>query len=415
MKQEKIIAAADILATQMNHWTLFSVLATAAVISGTKPPLALWAVCGLLPVLFFLIRRYTNRFLLLAGSHLLCLALLFNIPIASLAVRLLFCLYGIGLALCSFSLRIRTKERLDEAIVPALAIGITALSLFLLHYRKHTGADFYFIGVISIYFTCYYIRCYLKNYLYFIRVNAGSTGRIPRREIFLTGTRLSLLYTLSGIAAILLLSDLNWLSWLFEAVRKGFLWLREHGFFAFLASLFDRVPEHFSEPMQRPAPDNSAVMAFSEGEPGLFWQVLERMIEILVPIFFLFLLLYALFRFVRMVWERFRHKKLFAKETASEDSHDIREHYEIKQEKGDSVRFLSFLKPKERIRRIYKQRIGARRKDLRDSRPARPFDSYTARECGNLLHAETLSLLYEKARYSNMECTRDDVRSAAGK
>ncbi len=43
MKQEKIIAAADILATQMNHWTLFSVLATAAVISGTKPPLALWA------------------------------------------------------------------------------------------------------------------------------------------------------------------------------------------------------------------------------------------------------------------------------------------------------------------------------------------------------------------------------------
>ncbi len=44
MKQEKIIAAADILATQMNHWTLFALVAAAAVLSGKKPPLALWTV-----------------------------------------------------------------------------------------------------------------------------------------------------------------------------------------------------------------------------------------------------------------------------------------------------------------------------------------------------------------------------------
>lgn len=212
MKQEKIIAAADILATQMNHWTLFALVAAAAVLSGKKPPLALWTVCGLLPVLFFFIRRYTNSFLLLAGSHLLCLLLLFVVPVSGLALKLLLCFYGIGLVFCSFSLRIRTEERLDEIIVPAVAVGIIALTLFLLRFRGHGEADYYFIGMVIFYFICYYIRCYFNNYLSFIYVNASCTGYIPRQKIFAAGTRLSLLFILSGMAAILLLSNLDWLA-----------------------------------------------------------------------------------------------------------------------------------------------------------------------------------------------------------
>lgn len=416
MKQEKIIAGADILATQMNHWTFFSIVTAAAILFGQKPPLALWAACSILPVLFFFIRRYTNSFLIMAGSHLLCLVLLFALPVPGLAVKIPLCLYGVGLAVYSFSLRIRTEERLDEAIAPAVAVGIIALSLFLLHYGEHSEADFYYIIITAFYFVCYYIRCYFNNYRYFITVNTGSTGYIPRQEIFSTGTRLSLLFVLSGMAAILLLSNLDWLAWFFKTLKQGILWLREHGVFAFLASLFYQDPEEQpSEQMPDIGPANPSSMVLEMGEPGLFWQILERIMEILVPLALFLLLLFFLFRFFQMVRERFRNKKIFTREDAFDGSRDIREKYEIKKEKKTQKNFFVFLNPTEKIRRIYKQRIGAKRKEFIKGTAAQSFESYTARECGNLFQEETLSLLYEKARYSNVECNRKDVKSALRK
>lgn len=415
MKQEKIIAGADILATQMNHWTFFSIVTAAAILSGQKPPLALWAACSILPVLFFLIRRYTNSFLMMAGSHFLCLVLLFALPVPGLAVKIPLCLYGVGLAVYSFSLRIRTEERLDEAIAPAVAVGIIALSLFFLHYGEHSEVDFYYIIITAFYFIYYYIRCYFNNYRYFMTVNTGSTGYIPRQEIFSTGTRLSLLFILSGMAAILLLSNLDWLAWFFRTLKQGIIWLREHGVFAFLASLFYREPEQPPEQMPDVGPANPSGMALEMGEPGLFWQILERIMEILVPLALFLLLLFFLLRFFRMVRERFRQKKIFAKEVSFDGSRDIREKYEIKKKKKTQKYFLVFLNPTEKIRRIYKQRIGAKRKDIIKDMPDQPFESYTARECGNLLQEKMLSLLYEKARYSNMECNREDVKRALRK
>lgn len=416
MKQEKIIAAADILATQLNHWTLFSIAAAAAVLTGRKPPIALWAFCGLLPILFFLVRRYTNSFLLLAGSHFPCILLLFAAPVPGLGLKIILCLYGIGLAACSFSLRIRTEERLDEIIAPPAAVGIIALTLFLLHFRKYTEADIYFIGITAFYFTCYYIRCYLQNYLIFMSVNATSTGYIPRHKIFAAGIRLSLLCILSGMAAVLLLSNLDWLARIFEILRRGLLWLREQGFFAFLASLLAGKEEHFSEPMPDRIPASSAGIYLEPGEPGLFWQILENVIEILVPLFLLGLLLFALYRFIQMIRERFLLKKIFTKDDTGDDDRDIRERYEAKPEKKESEpkAFFVFLNPADKIRRIYKQRIGSKKDRLQQNGRGtdQPFESYTARECGNLLREEKLSLLYEKARYSDMECTREDVRNA---
>lgn len=415
MKQEKIIAGADILATQMNHWTFFSIVTAMAILFGQKPPLALWGACSLLPVLFFFIRRYTNRFLIMAGSHLLCLVLLFALPVPGLAVKIPLCLYGVGLTVYSFSLRLRTKERLDEAIAPAVAVGIIALSLFLLHYEEPSEVDFYYIIIAAFYFICYYIKCYFDNYCYFMTVNTGSTGYIPRREIFSTGTRLSLLFILSGMAAILLLSNLDWLAWFFRTIKQGLLWLREHGFFAFLASLFYQEPEQPPEQMPDVGPASPSGMALEMGEPGLFWQILERIMEILVPLALFLLLLFFLFRFFQMVRERFRQKKIFTKEDVFDGSRDIREKYEIKKEKKTQKNFFAFLSPTEKIRRIYKQRIGAKRKDTVKKIPTQSFDSYTARECGSLFQEETLSLLYEKARYSNMACSREDVKSALRK
>lgn len=414
-KQEKIIAGADILATQMNHWTLFSIAITVAILGKREPPFALWTLCAFLPVLFFLIRRYTNRFLLMAGSHLLCLILLFSSPVSGLAVKILLILYGIGLTVYSFSLRIRTEERLDGIISPPAAVGIIAFSLFLLHYEEHFEADPYFTSIIVFYFICYYIRCYFQHYLYFLTVNTGSTGYIPRREIFLSGARLSATFTLFGMAAVLLVSNWNWLAQLFRALKQGIIWLRDKGFFALIASFFQQESEQPPAQMGELSPAAPASMALEAGEPGLFWQILEKVIGILVPVLLLLLLGLFLFRFIKMMCERFRHKKLFVNGVSADNSRDIREKYEMKKEEKAQRGFWTFLNPTERIRRIYKQRIWAKRGNLLNGENARQLNTYTARECGSLLQEEQLARIYEKARYSGEECTREDIRKASGK
>ena len=386
-KQEKIIAGADILATQMNHWTLFSIAITVAILGKREPPFALWTLCAFLPVLFFLIRRYTNRFLLMAGSHLLCLILLFSSPVSGLAVKILLILYGIGLTVYSFSLRIRTEERLDGIISPPAAVGIIAFSLFLLHYEEHFEADPYFTSIIVFYFICYYIRCYFQHYLYFLTVNTGSTGYIPRREIFLSGARLSATFTLFGMAAVLLVSNWNWLAQLYRALKQGIIWLRDKGFFALIASFFQQESEQPPAQMGELSPAAPASMALEAGEPGLFWQILEKVIGILVPVLLLLLLGLFLFRFIKMMCERFRHKKLFVNGVSADNSRDIREKYEMKKEEKAQRGFWTFLNP----------------------------NSYTSRECGSLLQEEQLARIYEKARYSGEECTREDIRKASGK
>lgn len=415
LKQEKIIAGADILATQMNHWTLFSIVITAAILGKREPPFALWTVCALLPVLFFLIRRYTNHFLIMAGSHLLCLVLLFSAPVSGLAVKSLVYLYGIGLTISSFSLRIRTEERLDGIISPTVAVGIIALSLFLLHYDKHFGSDICFIGITTLYFICYYIRSYFLNYLYFLTVNTGSTGYIPRREIFLSGAKLSAAFTLSGMAAVLLASNWGWLAQLFRAFKEGIIWLREKGFFALIASFFQQESERPPTRMGNLSPANPASMALEPGEAGLFWQILEKVIGFLVPVLLLLLLGLFLFRFIKMVCERFRQKKIFMKSLSTDNTRDIREKYEIKKETRTQRGFFAFLNPTERVRRIYKQRVWAKRGSLINKENTRLLRTYTARECGNLLCEEQLAIVYEKARYSGDECTREDVKRASGK
>ena len=416
MKQEKIIAWSDILATQMNHWTLFSIAAMASIIAGvTAPPVVLWLFCGLIPIFFFFIRRYTNGFFTMALSHTVCLVLFFFLPYPNLITKIMFCLYGIGLFINSFVIRLRTKERLDEAIPPPAAVGIIAVPLFVLYYQEHPGFDIYYIAMAAIYFICYYIRYYLQHYLYFMTVNANSTGYIPHKEIFASGIRLTGIFSFFAVILLVLFSDIGWLSSLARQLKNGIIWLREHGVFAWLASLFDKEYEPMTNQGNNAEQLSSGFMPLELGEPGLFWVVLEKATLIIVPIVIACLLCFALFQFIKMIKEIFRKKRMIDEETSGKSIRDIRETYEIKKEKGAQKEFFAFLSPAERIRRIYKQRIWTKRAGLNAKGNVNPLHTYTARECGLLLSENELALVYEKARYSDAKCTRDDVKRASAK
>ncbi|MCM1387796.1 MAG: DUF4129 domain-containing protein [Bacillus sp. (in: Bacteria)] len=416
MKQERITELADIFAIQMNHWTLFSIASAIGIMTGkTAPFVALWLLCSLIPIFFFYIRRYTNGFPAMAISHIVCLVLLFNMPVSNQAVKVIMCIYGIGLFINSFYIRLRKEERLDEAFPPPVAIGIIAVSAFVLHYEEYVTWDLYYIALVAVYFIFYYLRYYLQHYLHFMSVNSGSTGYIPRREIFMSGVKLSAVFILIGVGILTLFSDINWLGWIFGQLKNGIIWLREHGLFAWIASLFKKTFDPLVEQTGGAEPGGSGLMPLEPGEPGLFWVVLEKAVFTIVPIVLICLLCFALFRFIMMAKKLFRQKRSFSKEIKEEEARDIREAYELKTEKKKRRDFFTFLSPTERIRHIYKQRIRSKRSILSEKTDAQPLNTYTARECGALLSENRLARIYEKARYSDMPCTREDVKRAAGK
>lgn len=416
MKQEKIIIWADILATQMNHWTFFAIAMAVSIMSGMgKPPFFAWFVCGFVPILFFFIRRYTNNFPAMAGSHALCLALLFFIPVSNIAAKITLIIYEIGLILYSFHSRLRTEERLDEKLAPPAAVGIIALSLFVLHYEEYTGWDMYYIAMTAFYFICYYIRYYLQQYLYFITVNSGSTGYIPRREIFASGAKLTGIYALLGVTALVLFSNIDWLAWLFGQLKNGIVWLREHGVFAWIASLFAKENKPPITQTGTPETVSPGFLPLEMGEPGLFWVILEKTALTILPIALIALLCFAIIRCIKILKALFRKKRALHEEISADDSLDIREKYEIKKEKEARKEPFVFLNPTQRIRRIYKQRIWAKRERITTKENAYLLSTYTARECGNLLFEEQLAQIYEKARYSGVTCTKEDVKKAVGK
>ncbi|MCM1254187.1 MAG: hypothetical protein NC321_15310 [Clostridium sp.] len=416
MKQERITELADILAIQMNHWTLFSIAAAIGIMTGkTAPFVALWLLCSLIPIFFFYIRRYTNGFPAMAISHIVCLVLLFNMPVSNHTIKVIMCIYGIGLFINSFYIRLRKEERLDEAFPPPVAIGIIAVSDFVLHYEEYVTWDFYYIVLVAVYFILYYLRYYLQHYLHFMTVNSGSTGYIPRREIFMSGVKFSTAFVLIGVGILALFSDINWLGWIFGQLKNGIIWLREHGLFAWIASLFKKTFDPLVEQTGGAEPGSSGLMPLEPGETALFWVVLEKAVFTIVPIVLICLLCFALFHFIMMARELFRKKRSLNKEIFVEASGDIRESYDIKKKKEKQRDFFAFLSPAERIRRIYKQRIRAKRAILSEKKDAQPLNTYTARECGALLSENQLARVYEKARYSDMPCTREDVKKATGK
>lgn len=413
MKQEKIIFWIDVLITQMNHWALFSAVAALSLILGvTKPPAALWLVCGLLPILFFSVRRYTNGFLIMAGSHILCLILLFLVPIPDRGIKIILCLYGIGWVIYSFLVRLRTKDRLDGEIPPVAAVGIIAVFLFFLHYQKIEKWDMYYAGMIAVYFTCYYMKHYFLHYLHFMTVNESSAGYIPRKEIFTSGTKLTGIFTLFVASVLLLAADIGWVTWIVSQLRSAAIWLRNIilKVLAMLLSQDTQAPVEAEPELQETF---SGGMLPEAGETGLLWQILDKIIMTVVPLLFILLLCYGLFRLIKLLRERFRGKQDLMRERGIENSRDIREKYEAEKKMKTHRDFFAFLNPAERIRHIYKQKIWANRNSLAAKGDYGLLQIYTARECGNLLSEELLAQTYEKARYSQEKCTKDDVKRAS--
>ncbi len=408
MRKEPIIILREILVTQMNHWILFFAGATVLGLwRAEEPALWKWIIYSLIPLLFFAVRRYTDRVLTFILTHVAVIAAGFMIPCKSVADMVLYCILAAAYTVASVYCKVTNKEGIDgvlPVVIPVFAAG--GCMLLLRHYRPGLLGEMYYLVPIIIFYGVNFLRIYLERYLHFLTVNQNSTGHIPAKEMFGTGFFQVLLLSAGMSGLMLLISDVGILGRIAEILKKVILtvlrWLfRGSG---------DTSDQTALGPEEASRIPQSGTQFAEEGGTSLFWEIAEKVVLSAALLAFFLLCGYLLFVFLRYIYRSFGKKK-FVGEKESYIS-EVREKCELESGRRERAPVFEVFSMRERIRRFYKREVWAARWQLNAGKDPERLNRMTAKECGRLMARDNLSSVYEKARYSHKECTSDDIRRA---
>lgn len=415
MNRNAIKLLQEFIIIQMNHWILFPLFLMpmgqlqSMGLSG-EPDIRIWAAMGLLPLCFYFLRKHLKYLGFTAFGHL---AVVFVFTSAAHIFipngRFVYLLFGIGYSVYSLYLRLNKSDMQDVGFFMPLAVGIFFLSSVFVRHLGCLSWDSYYIFTLVFVIGLYFMKSYLDNYLSFLLLNENSTGHIPEREMFVSGSVLVLFFTAGSMAFLLLLSNLAWLQGILHLIGAFFLTMLR-----FLFSLFPLNTPKGSlgdNPLLQEPVAEEVQGQLETGEPLLLWDILFGIMVAALLCFLLYGLFMALKRFILFVKSRLYQQTDTNVKSVGYVS-DIREKCAARDsQKGFILKTLSFrqaLHPRERIRNLYKKHIRSAK--LADGPGQNALGLFTAREWGSILKEPDMPDIYEKARYSEEACTAEDVK-----
>ena len=415
MKIKNIDILHEILTEQMNHWMLIPVALTvvgASYRDVTKvgPYFWLWALCGLFPFLFFLIRSKVGVFFFLLFLHL----------VAAVPLPAMFWLWGsnmsfyicifcaVGHMIYSFAIYFGTDSSYMKPFHPVVGILLSAFSMIMLHYMKVTGWDIYFVAPLVGSLALYSLTVDIRQYLEFLNVNKNSAGHLPAAEMFRSGFKLVSAFVLIGAFFLLICANIGNYATLWTAFKSNMT--------RFLRYLFSLLPD--GEPkLQEPLTEVDSSMFDLQAQtgelpqPGHLSQILEIAAYVICGVFLAACMIIALIRlllFLRVQLSK-RIQRRIAREEELEPNLDVREKCGIERIPIKRKRLTEVLSPAQRIRKLYKKRVLSSVRELTDGSQQK-LRILTPKECGKRLNEEEMAQIYEHVRYSNSEATADTLR-----
>lgn len=411
MKIRKLDLLHEFLAEQMNHWLLFPAVLMVMGLSGAysrrgAPNLVLWALCGLLPPLFFLVRDRVKQFFPFLLLHMLVAAPAFFFPFENSIERFFCTACSVGYLIHSFYIRMNGKRPYTASFHPAIGIILAVVSIMLQHYHGEKGWDVYYVISLVFCLGIYTMILYIRQYQDFLAVNESSTGYLPAAEMFRSGFLLVLGYVIPGAILLILCANIGDLGDFWSTIKRKLISLFRYLFSRF--NLGNQEPELLPEaemPMEEFTPQ-----IMDASKTMLIWRVLEAVAFVIMSVALVIFLIWAaiaLIQFIRQRFARgFRHKK-----NAQEDETDVdlREKCDIELIPIRRRRLSEFLSPAQRIRRLFKKRLLTDIQFLADGNPQK-LGLLTPRECGKRLEEEQMARIYEQVRYSDKEATTETLR-----
>ncbi len=417
MKLEKIEVFKAFLASWLDYWVLQSVAFTVLMLQkDASYGFWRWALLSFYPFGLYLLRRKFTGFGGFLLSHLAVAAVLFVIPAPSVMERVFFCLYVAGYVVYSFYIRMKTEKWQDRAMPPLVAGIILTVLVFVLYYFKRNDLENVFVVFCVIYLVLYFAYNYMLEYIHFVKLNEGSAGYIPVKKMFVSGLKAVIPFSILSGVFLLILGNVSVITDIFKVIKNFLLWILRLLFAGAGNSVEYETVEN--EDLTAQMAENMGKM---EGEALWIWEVLEKIMAVAIIIAAVFLVV-KLYKFISGVLRERFSKSMKKSAEVKEELVDKREKCKVERIRNtqDKKHALSIFSNKEKIRKIYKKKIENARKTagyrnfLKEEKTPDIYSlkSSTARECCESLSAEPLADLYEKARYSDVECDSKDVRAA---
>ena len=426
MDTKKLQYITEILAEQINHWALFPLFMTITGMASAmkdiedNPNVLMWALCGLFPLLFFILREKVENlhFLAFFLLHLAAGALSFLFPWRNMLERALAIFIAACYVIYSFSKLFKESDNMTEPFSPIISVIVSAVSISLWSYQGPSNWDTAYVGVLVGVMVLYTIDKYIRNYLAFLTLNERSTGTIPASDMFRSGIGLVSGYSILTAGLLLLAGGGGWVSSLREGLRS--LLLRVAKWFFYILSLFassDEPPESIIEPTQDTMISNGFVNSLPENTESLR---LGWIWDVAVTVALMVLWLFIIYKGTFVLLELFRGRvseiaELKAKAVSMDKEIDVRERCRIeKSRRGNEKRSSAFfLSPCERVRKLYKNKVISCAPEIIESTgEIKPemLGFFTARECADKLRLSPMADIYERTRYSPQETTKENVK-----
>ena len=410
-KFNKIIIIKEFLVTQLNHWSFFPIYFSISMILGgiasfEKPYVLRYALLGIIPFLLYLVRCNVHKIWQLALCHIGLILPFVLLPYKHIYYTVVF----IGIVLIYFIISWTgwgKNNNQNKAIYAPFSVSASIVFLFLLNKQGYENYELFFIIPVIIELAVYFIIYYIEQYFKFLSVNNSSASHIPAKDMLKSGGLLVALYTAISISIILFVSTFGWLKNILAIISKGLK--------ALLKTILNALPNG-SDTIVTVNPDEAQqqmidAMMFETEDVPTFW--LWVVIEKALMAFFVIGILILLIVLILKIYSLIRMKLSIKSESISrlnENMTEVREKIEVESNKsGIKLNPFKSMSASERIRHIYKKLLVANKEHLIGSSDISALSNLTAKEASNKL-SKDFFYVYEKARYSNLECNAEDVK-----
>lgn len=402
MDRVKIALLRELLATQTNHWALFPAILLFAETTLISPYCIMgWILAGLLPVCLFFVREVLQSFLLQFLLLPVFLGVTYLLPFEPYLLKMIMLFLEVIYAGLSLMKSIKQDSMPTKFMPPFVPLVINfSLAIIAVYSTKMRFTFFMHVSaILSI--LCALLLYYVDRYFVFTVSNEGTASNMPKRKIFRSGIKASLLYLGSISAVLFVIASFSISDEFFRTVMHVINgWIKT--FFSFLSSLFPEKERDTHvidggelEPFTRPE--------FGETHTSIFWRILEVIVFVVVIAIIVAFFANLIIKILKLLFS-VRRKKILIEAEEETEILDQRERLSQTlaplQEEEDDPR----LSPNWRIRRFY------RRRALSSGKEPSLLYRMTAREFAQQEGSTDLASLYEKARYSLMPCTKEDVK-----
>lgn len=366
----------------------------------------------------YLCRLYIKNLFGFFGTHLLIMAITVILPF-QLADKIILTIISFSFLLLAFGF---WKSEANERSKVAIDIPFGAIILFLIAHVHGSIMDksdmfsalaFYSYIAGILYFLLYYFREYLDKFLAYSLSSENFSEEIKRT--FTTNVSLLALFNAFTIFIILTI-NMFFSGNAYNVVGKFLKWILQKLFGLFPTGDDNASLEPETQPPMGTTGQPETSISYESQSPsgdGLnIGNVIFEVAQVILYIVLAFAILFGIYSFIKTYLHRNKNSKDVIKEAKKEEIKKVKIETKIEKEKRSF-----FGNNNEKIRKIFLNRVNKSTKEnsriiIRPSyTPAQIDDVLVKENAVNQSDMDKLTSLYEKARYSQYEISKDEVES----